>query len=101
MATAGERWMIVKATASEKTNWGGFPVKGASLSDAVGKKYPAEACSTGGEEPEFYPQATYILGNSATALFLFSIAVNSQGLKFSAGGVELAIPQSLPPQDAN
>jgi len=99
-AASGETWMIVKATSGEGTNWGGFAVAGATVSDTAGSNYAAKAASTGsspaGGEPRFYPQATYALGNSTTMLFLFSIPVSSKGLKFRAGGGELPIRQSPP-----
>jgi hypothetical protein len=94
-AARGERWMVVKATSDEGTNWGGFAVNRASVSDAAGKKYSVKAGSTGGN-PDFYPQATSFMGNSDIAFFLFSIPANCKGLKFGVGGVEVAIPQSPP-----
>lgn len=95
-APSGEAWMIVKATSGDGTDWSGFAIKGAKATDAQGKTYSAKAAGfpkTEGDV-EFYPQGDYVLGNSDTVLFLFSISSNSKGFKFTVGDAGLAIPES-------
>jgi hypothetical protein len=73
--------MIVKATSDEGTDWGGFPVVGATMGDADGNSFPAKAIATGsspqGGEPAFYPQATTLLGDSGMTPELWRVSTGA------------------------
>jgi hypothetical protein len=90
---SGEKWIVVKATSGVGRDWSGFPANGAVVRDESGKKYSAITMGySERREPEFYANGTF-MSPITTVMFLFSIPINSKGLKFSYnGGTEFSIP---------